>query len=54
MSDQRRRKLANLLVNYSTQVQPGDWVGILGEFSSLPILRDVYEAVLDAGGHPSC
>jgi aminopeptidase len=53
MSDQRRRKLANLLVNYSTEVQPGDWVGILGEFNSLPILRDVHEAVLDAGGHPS-
>ena len=34
-------------------MQPGDWVGILGEFGSLPILRDVYEAVIDAGGHPS-
>jgi len=53
MSEQRRRKLAELLVNYSTQVQPGDWVGILGEVGSLPILRDVYEAVLLAGGHPS-
>lgn len=53
MSDLRRKRLANLLVNYSTTVQPGDWVGILGEFSSLPILRDVYEAVIDAGGHPS-
>lgn len=53
MSDQRRRKLARLLVNYSTEVKPGDWVGILGEFSSLPILRDVYDAVIEAGGHPS-
>ncbi len=53
MSDQRRRRLADLLVNYSTEVQPGDWVGILGEFGSLPILRDVYEAVIEAGGHPS-
>jgi len=53
MSDIRRRKLAQLLVNYSTAVQAGDWVGILGEFNSLPILRDVYEAVIDAGGHPS-
>ncbi len=53
MSDQRRRKLAELLVNYSTEVQPGDWVGILGEFGALPILRDVYEAVINAGGHPS-
>ena len=53
MSDLRRRKLANLLVNYSTAVQPGDWVGILGDFGSLPILRDVHQAVVDAGGHPS-
>ncbi len=53
MSDLRRKKLANLLVNYSTTVQPGDWVGILGGFTSLPILRDVYAAVIDAGGHPT-
>jgi len=53
MSDVRRRKLAGLLVNYSTAVKSGDWVGILGDFNSLPILRDVYEAVVSAGGHPS-
>ena len=53
MSDIRRRRLARLLVDYSTAVQPGDWVGILGNFGSLPILRDIYEAVIDAGGHPS-
>lgn len=53
MSDLRRKKLADLLVNYSTTVQPGDWVGILGEFTSLPILRDVFEAALNAGGHPT-
>lgn len=53
MSDIRRRRLAHLLVNYSTEVAPGDWVGILGDFSSLPILRDIYTAVIEAGGHPS-
>ena len=53
MSDLRRRKLAQLLVNYSTAVQQGDWVGVLGDFNSLPILRDIYGAVVDAGGHPS-
>ena len=53
MSDHRRRKLADLLVNYSTEVKPGDWVGILGDFGALPILRDVYAAVIDAGGNPS-
>ena len=52
MSDSRRKKLADLLVNYSTKVQPGDWVGILGNFASLPILRDIYAAVIDAGGNP--
>ncbi len=53
MSDTRRRKLAGLLVDYSTQVQPGDWVGILGNLGSLPILRDIHAAVIDAGGFPS-
>ena len=53
MSDLRRQKLAHLLVNYSTAVQPGDWVGILGDFNALPILRDIYAAALDAGGNPT-
>ncbi len=53
MSDLRRRRLADLLVNYSTAVKPGDWVGILGEFTSLPILREVHQSVIDAGGHPT-
>ena len=53
MSDARRKRLARLLVEYSTVVRPGDWVGILGNFSSLPILRDIYATVIDAGGYPS-
>ncbi|MCU0511136.1 MAG: aminopeptidase [Anaerolineae bacterium] len=53
MTDIRAQRLANLLVNYSTTVKPGDWVGILGEALALPVLREVYHAVLVAGGHPS-
>ena len=53
MSDIRRQRLARLLVNYSTAVRPGEWVGILGDFGSLPILRDIYAAVIDAGGNSS-
>ena len=53
MSDLKRKRLADLLVNYSTEVQPGDWVGILGNFGALPLLRDIYAAVIDAGGNPS-
>ncbi|PJF21299.1 MAG: aminopeptidase, partial [Phototrophicales bacterium] len=42
----------NVLVNYCTEVQPGDWVGILGDVLSVPMLREVYIEVLKAGGNP--
>lgn len=53
MSDVRIDKLANILVNYSTRVQPGEWVGILGDVSALPLLRAVYTKVMEAGGNPT-
>lgn len=53
MIDTRIQRLADVLVNYSTAVQPGEWVGVLGEVSALPALRAVYEAVIKAGGNPS-
>src|SRR5690606_16606991 len=53
MADIRQKRLADLLVNYSTEVQKGEWVGILGDVNALPILRQVYEAVLKAGGYPT-
>jgi aminopeptidase len=53
MSDPRVAKLADVLVNYSTKVQPGEWVGILGDVAALPLIRAVYEQVVRAGGNPS-
>jgi aminopeptidase len=53
MADIRLERLANVLVNYSTRVQPGEWVGILGDVAALPALREVYKAVVQAGGNPS-
>lgn len=53
MTDVRLKKLADILVNYSTKVQPGDWVGILGDVAALPILREVYAEVVRAGGNPT-
>lgn len=53
MGDIRMKRQADLLVNYSVGVQKGDWVGILGDVSVLPALREVYKAVLAAGGNPS-
>ncbi len=53
MTDIRLQRLADVLVNYSTEVKPGQWVGILGDVQALPALREVYMAVLKAGAHPS-
>ncbi len=53
MTDVRLSRLAKLLVNYSTQVKPGDWVGILGDVTVLPALREIYAEVLQAGGNPT-
>ncbi|GAB1422108.1 aminopeptidase [Anaerolineales bacterium] len=52
MTDIRLERLAKTLVNYSTEVKPGDWVGILGDTTALPALRLVYENVVAAGGNP--
>ncbi len=53
MSDIRLQRLADVLVNYSTEVKPGEWVGILGDVTALPALREVFNAVLRAGGNPA-
>ena len=36
MGDIRLQKLAKILVNYSVDVQPGQWVGILGDVAAVP------------------
>jgi aminopeptidase len=50
--DQRLDKLAEVLVNYSTQVKPGQLVRLSGDPVALPLLEAIYEAVLRAGAHP--
>ena len=52
MRDQRLDKLADVLVNYSVKVQPGQLVRISGDQIGGELLEAVYEAVLKAGGHP--
>jgi aminopeptidase len=53
MIDPRAKKLADVLVNYSTRVRPGDWVVIQGDLLTAPMLQEVYRMVLRAGGHPN-
>ena len=52
MPDPRIEKLADVLVNYSVAVQPGDKVMVQGNTLAEPLLKAVYTKVLQAGGHP--
>ncbi len=52
MIDPRVKKLAQVLVHYSTAVKPGDKVRIGGTPASEPLLREVYREVVRAGAHP--
>lgn len=52
MTDHRIEKLADVLVNYSIAVRPGDKVWINGAPLAEPLLKAIYARVLQAGGHP--
>ncbi|MEP7288109.1 MAG: aminopeptidase [Chloroflexota bacterium] len=51
MPDPRIEKLAHTLVTYSVAVKPGEAVALMGDSSSLPLLREIYKQVVLAGGH---
>ena len=53
MSDIRVEKLADLLVNYSIGVKPGQTVAIQGSSLAEPLIRALYASILKAGGHPT-
>ena len=50
--DPRTIKLAQILVNYSTEVKPGDKVAIRGDIAAAPLLNEVLRYTLRAGGLP--
>ncbi|HAD07391.1 MAG TPA: aminopeptidase [Anaerolineaceae bacterium] len=52
MVDPRIEKLADMLVNYSVAVQPGNKVWIRGGVIAQPLLLEIYKKVLEAGGYP--
>ena len=52
MSDARLRNLASVLVEYSTNIQPRDRVAILAQPVAMPLIEEIYSAVLNAGGYP--
>ena len=52
MTDLRIEKLADVLVNYSTAIQPGDKVLLQGGMIAEPLLSAILAKILQAGGHP--
>jgi aminopeptidase len=53
VADVRLQRLANVLVNYSARVAEGDLVTVEMLAVAAPLVREVYRAVLRAGGHPT-
>ncbi len=52
MADPYVERLAQVAVEYSTEVKPGDLVHLDATPLAAPLLREVYSRVLAAGGHP--
>jgi aminopeptidase len=52
LKDPRIEALAQILVRYSTKVQPGDTTVIQSTTTAEPLLQAIYEEVLRAGGYP--
>ena len=50
--DSRLSRLAQVLIRYSLNVQPGNLVAIHADIEAIPLVREVYREVLRAGGHP--
>jgi aminopeptidase len=52
MTDPRVAKLADLLVNYSLELKPGEIVRLDGGTVAEPLVRELYREALRAGGYP--
>lgn len=52
MSDSRVEKLADVLVNYSVAIRPGDRVLVQGSPIAEPLLKAILVKVLQVGGYP--
>ena len=52
MRDPRFTKLADMLVNYSVEIKPGQTVLLQGTTAAEPLIKEVFIKVLEAGGHP--
>ena len=52
MTDKRIKNLAQILVDHSAKIVPGDRVLIEATTAAEPLVRELYAAILSRGGHP--
>jgi len=52
VSDERVKRFAKVLVDYSARIKPGDRVLIEASTAAAPLVRALYVCILEAGGHP--
>jgi aminopeptidase len=52
VADPRVEAVARILVDYSVNIQPGEFVGIEGSPEGAPLILAVYQRILERGGHP--
>jgi aminopeptidase len=52
LSDNRIKKFAQILVDYSAKVKPGDTVAITTSTLAEPLVRELYKLILERGGRP--
>src|SRR5512137_809501 len=52
MTDERVEMLAQILVDHSAEIKPGDRVAIEATTAAEPLVRALYATILDRGGHP--
>jgi len=52
LADIRGQKFAQILIDYSTQVKPGDRVAITGTTEAVPVMRELYALALARGAYP--
>ncbi|HEV2581484.1 MAG TPA: aminopeptidase [Ktedonobacteraceae bacterium] len=52
LDSNRLTRLAQLLIRYSLDVQPGHLVAVMADIEALPLVREVYREILRAGAYP--
>jgi len=52
MTDARVEKLAQILVDHSAEIKPGDRVAIEATTAAQPLVRALYATILERGGYP--